>query len=613
MSGLDREYQREYALGMAQEAAGRNLDLCVFNCQGPSDLAGERNEQNENIIFDLPCLTDFDGVAAMCYAMPSAESLARVRQRLAEVRGRPLVTVDMVTDWGVEVSIDDQPSLRQLMKHLIQVHGCRRFALVTGPHGSPAADLRTRVCMEEIAAAACTVTACIDGRWARDGGQNAAGILLEGGSPLPDAIVCENDDMAFGVMDCLRGAGIRVPEDVLVTGFDARAEALGCGLTTILRPSREAGITTVRVLGDWFDGHAPQTRHLVLHTRLMTGKSCGCRMREDLAADYVRLLSDERRQIERSLLRATSFSGALTGVSDMEEAGRVIADITGSWGAEEMYVCVQRDFLNPEIQMQEAGFPETMLLLSACSRGAHPGQTVFPTRMLTPMLESEREAPSALVFYPMYYQKTALGYVAIDLPHAVSFAMYSVMTLLGGALMSLRLQCAVRSYADALEHMASHDPMTGLLNRRGFLDRTPAVYEQACREGRYLAVISCDMDNLKHINDRFGHQAGDEAIVRISRAMRVLEEAGMVLVHLSGDEFVAMGLVRDRDHAIRLRDRLRESIAAMNRDDPWLCEVNASVGVYAEVPGDRDGMESFIQRADEAMYRCKRRRKRALT
>ena len=51
----------------------------------------------------------------------------------------------------------------------------------------------------------------------------------------------------------------------------------------------------------------------------------------------------------------------------------------------------------------------------------------------------------------------------------------------------------------------------------------------------------------------------------------------------------------------------------MNRDDPWLCEVNASVGVYAEVPGDRDGMESFIQRADEAMYRCKRRRKRALT
>ena len=144
----------------AQEAAARNLDLCIFNCQGLSDLTSERNEQNENAIFDLPCLTDFDGVAAMCYAMPSAESLARVRQRLAEVRGRPLVTVDTATDWGVEVSIDDQPSLRQLMKHLIQVHGCRRFALVTGPHGSPAADLRTRVCMEEITAAACTEKRC---------------------------------------------------------------------------------------------------------------------------------------------------------------------------------------------------------------------------------------------------------------------------------------------------------------------------------------------------------------------------------------------------------------------------------------------------------------------
>lgn len=65
MAGLDREYQREYALGMAQEAAARNLDLCIFNCQGLSDLGSERNEKNENAIFDLPCLTDFDGVAAL--------------------------------------------------------------------------------------------------------------------------------------------------------------------------------------------------------------------------------------------------------------------------------------------------------------------------------------------------------------------------------------------------------------------------------------------------------------------------------------------------------------------------------------------------------------------
>lgn len=610
MAGLDREYQQEYALGMAQEAAARNLDLCIFNCQGLSDLTSERNEQNENAIFDLPCLTDFDGVAALCYTMPSLESLNHIRRRLDEVKGLPLVTVDMAMEWGVEVGFDDQPSLRQLMGHLIRDHGCRRFALVTGPAGTAVADLRTRACREEISVAGCELTACIDGYWARDGGRSAADILLEGGDRLPDAIVCGNDDMAFGVMESLREAGIRVPEDVLVTGFDAKTEALGRGLTTVLRPSREAGETTVRILAEWIAGRAPQTRRVVLHTQLMPGKSCGCRMPEGVANDYVRLLSDERRQTERSLLRTANFSGALTGIASMEEAGRVIANIASSWSAGELYICVQPDFMNPEAQLREKGFPEEMLLLSAYSYGARPGQTTFPTCSLVPVLEAERDIPIALVFYPMYYQDTGLGYAALDLNHAVNFAMYPIMTLLGGALMSLRLQCAVRAYAAALEHMATHDPMTGLLNRRGFLGHTPAVYEEASRDGRCLAVIVCDMDNLKHINDSFGHQAGDEAIVRLSRALRVLEEAGMVPVHMSGDEFLAMGLVRDRDHAVRLRDRLKGCIAEMNRKNPWLCEINASVGLYAAVPRPEDGIERFIQCADEDMYSCKRQRKR---
>ena len=609
MAGLDREYQREYALGMAHEAAARDLDLCIFNCQGMSYLTSERNEKNEDVIFDLPCLRDFDGVASICYTMPSMESIHHIRQRLSEVKGLPLVTVDMAMDWGVAVSFDDQPSLRQMMVHLIHRHGCRRFALVTGPAGTPVADLRTRACMEEIASAGCELTACIDGAWKRDGGRSAADCLLKGEKRLPDAIVCCNDDMAFGVMERLREADIRVPEDVLVTGFDAKTEALGRGLTTVLRPSRDAGETTVRILAEWIAGRVPETRRAVLHTKLMLGKSCGCRMPEGVANDYVRLLCDERRLTERSLLRTANFSGALTGITSMEEAGRVIADIASSWDAGELYICVQPNYLNPETPMKEKGFPEEMLLLAAYSYGDRPGQIVFPTRSLVPVMETERDNPIALVFYPVYYQDTGLGYAALDLNHAVNFAMYPIMTLLGGALMSLRLQSAVRDYAAALEHLATHDPMTGLLNRRGFLGHTPAVYEEACRAGRCLAVIVCDMDNLKHINDCFGHQVGDEAIVRLSRALRVLEEAGMVPVHMSGDEFLAMGLVRDRDHALRLRDRLQDRIAEMNSINPWLCEISASVGLYAAVPRAEDGIERFIQCADEDMYRCKHRHK----
>lgn len=613
MAGLDKEYQQEFSYGMAKAAALHDVDLCIFNCQGQAEEDVIRNDLGESSIFDLPDLKSFDGVIALCYTMVSTTALAHINRLLEEMGNVPLVTIDTTIESAVEVTFDDEPSVRELMEHLIVEHQCRRFGLVTGPVSNKVAVDRYNTSRSVIEAHGCTLDYVFDGFWTRDGGRMAAESMLEDPKGVPEVVVCGNDDMAFGVIEALNRAGVRVPEDVRVTGFDALQEAVGRGLTTISRPARDAGKESVNILVDWINGHKP-TEHLVtLPTRMILGSTCGCPGDPTTAEQYMRRLSKIHRNVERNLTRASGFSSLLAGVSGQNEAGKVISNFAGGWGVNDMHVCVTPDFLNPEAKLQEVRYPERMLLLSSYNDGKVAPQTTFNTCELLPILNKEHEKPMALVFSPLYYLDKNFGYAVFDLKHATGFELYSVLTLLGGALMSLNLKCTVTAYANALEDMSIHDPLTGLYNRRGYNQLAPVIFADAREHGHCFAVISCDMDGMKFINDEYGHMAGDTAITRMGRALRVLEMDGMTCVHISGDEFIAVGIVRDSDHATQLADSIHLAIEDINHRDRWICDIGASVGCFASVPRPDDKLDDFLIRADGAMYRNKRSRRKSRT
>lgn len=610
MAGLDKEYQQEFSFGMAEAASQRNVDICIFNCQGQAEENIIRNDGMESEIFDLPDLSRFDGVIALCYTMVSLKALEHLMRLLAGLGDVPLVTIDCPYDGGVEVTFDDEPSVRELAEHLIHTHGCRSFALVTGPLGNMVAVDRRRTCCQVLAQHQCQLYSEHEGFWTRDGGRAAGNAILSDPQGLPDAVICGNDDMAFGVMEAFAKAGVRVPEDVRVTGFDALREAIGRGLTTILRPAQEAGKVSVNMLADWMAGNKPTDSLVILPTRVILGASCGCPPDLEAAQQYMRTFSESYRHVERNLARASAFSSSLAGVSGQEEAGRVISNFAASWDVQDMHVCVAPDFLSPEGGSREFNNVDSMLLLSSYSGGQVAPQTVFPISDLLPILMEEHQCPMTLVFSPLYYLDKNFGYAVFDLKHATGFELYSVLTLLGGALMSLNLKCTVRAYASALEDMSVHDPLTGLYNRRGYNQLAPALFAQAQQEGRFFAVISSDMDGLKVINDQHGHMAGDTAIRRMGTALRTLEDDGMTCVHISGDEFIAVGFVDDAEHAARLGENLHVAIDDINHRNRWICDIGASVGTFAAIPRPDEVLDDFLIRADGAMYRNKRSRRR---
>ncbi len=156
-----------------------------------------------------------------------------------------------------------------------------------------------------------------------------------------------------------------------------------------------------------------------------------------------------------------------------------------------------------------------------------------------------------------------------------------------------------------LRHLADHDPLTGLLNRRSFRRELDSYASFTARYGGQGAVMAIDIDGLKQVNDRFGHQPGDNLIRRIAHVLRERVRGTDLVARLSGDEFAILMPQTDVDGAMQLGEDLRAQVAEGFGDDQELGLATISVGITM-FGGKRDASaEAVLVAADQAMYRAK--------
>jgi diguanylate cyclase len=160
---------------------------------------------------------------------------------------------------------------------------------------------------------------------------------------------------------------------------------------------------------------------------------------------------------------------------------------------------------------------------------------------------------------------------------------------------------AARTRAErALRFEASHDHLTGLPNRREFLDQL----SDELRHTQHCVILFCDLDGFKSVNDRLGHDAGDELLVEVARRLRACVRQGDVVSRFGGDEFLI--LLRDQAPSVvttvcnRIADALAHPILVQSEP----VSIGASVGI-AIGTGEADA-DGLVRRADRAMYEAKR-------
>jgi diguanylate cyclase (GGDEF)-like protein len=164
----------------------------------------------------------------------------------------------------------------------------------------------------------------------------------------------------------------------------------------------------------------------------------------------------------------------------------------------------------------------------------------------------------------------------------------------------------VQEGQDRLHHQAFHDWLTGLPNRALFRDRLEHAVERHRRGGHRLAVLFCDLDDFKGVNDTFGHPVGDELLRAVAQRLRQCVRAGDTVARLGGDEF-AIVLDDDRASPHAVGDRILAALGEPLTLAGQPLFPRASAGLVVLEPGERAlSAEQLLHRADAAMYEAKR-------
>jgi diguanylate cyclase (GGDEF)-like protein len=159
-----------------------------------------------------------------------------------------------------------------------------------------------------------------------------------------------------------------------------------------------------------------------------------------------------------------------------------------------------------------------------------------------------------------------------------------------------------------LEHMALHDPLTGLPNRRALAEALERAIARSRRSGQLVAVLALDLDGFKAVNDRLGHPAGDTALTEIAQRLRRSVRRSDVVARLGGDEFaVIAGELKGPIPVVRLTRRIAAALTAPMHLGEGEAVIGVSIGV-AFFPGDGETPEDVLGHADRALYAAKRDR-----
>jgi diguanylate cyclase (GGDEF)-like protein len=252
-------------------------------------------------------------------------------------------------------------------------------------------------------------------------------------------------------------------------------------------------------------------------------------------------------------------------------------------------------------------------------QGCDPGQATGSTASRTSnQTRSRRECPSggALqeeLFSTLFAGDSELGHIlqqVDEISHTLKPDAPESQKLSNA--LQLTVSCAVRQtlLERELRSLALTDDLTGLYNRRGFLASAAQQLKLARRNTQESLLFFCDVDNLKEINDSFGHGEGDLALIRAADALEQTFRDSDILARLGGDEFAVLAFEASVQYQEAILHRLAKSLKKVNASESRY-KLSLSVGVGRFDPMRSVSLGELMSQADRAMYEQKGRRRKA--
>ncbi len=595
--------------------------LMIYHCfDDISSIISDSS--NADSVFDA---VSYDSLDAMVVYQTDEHQNKIFRKicRNCNQRSIPVISIDVPFDNAFYVSFGYGEAFSRIVEHLITEHNCRKIKHMAGIKGNDFTQTRIDSCAE------------IMKKHGLEFGENdvmygefwdyptrvAMDNFFASGEALPDAFVCANDAMAMSVCSKLNEKGYRVPEDVIVTGFDGiELEKYHIPrLTTAKRDYDELAETIVGILDKIKADPATTPYNTKLSYTPVFSGTCGCdtnSFRESgthftsFIQNYDYVSGFEERM--NSMCNEIAFNPTL------ENARNVLSEY--SFGG--TFICISEDFSdNGESNASQDinSFPEKLTVLLACvddDRRHIEGQTFTPD-IIVPEFRNSIPGNNTIVINSLYTPKFVIGYFISYYVHSEIYfkQLYTYNMMVNRCLETVRLHEHMSALNRKMEFMFTHDQLTRIYNRYGFYKNFSEAFTSRNDGNKDIFIASVDLNDMKFINDNFGHSEGDEALRMTANALLKAAEAvdkRIICSRFGGDEFVVamIGSGDSEEKSELFRESFVFVLNMMNDSSEKQYRVSASVGLSCSPLDDVQSIEELIERADRMMYTDKARHKR---
>ncbi len=213
-------------------------------------------------------------------------------------------------------------------------------------------------------------------------------------------------------------------------------------------------------------------------------------------------------------------------------------------------------------------------------------------------IEIEKEVV-AIINFDNFSDENAFSESSVEF--ALLFANY-----MGVIFERIQLEKRIKEQNEELVFLSSHDPLTGLLNRRAFGERADTILALAKRENKKASLFFVDLNNFKQVNDRYGHSFGDEILGAIGPMIKGSVRKSDLVARIGGDEFVILAYDCAGKDALNLAKKIAQSVEGLVGSKGELVSLGVSIGI-ATYPDDAQDLDGLIRLADMDMYRFKQK------
>lgn len=605
-----------YRQGLCQSfniaAKKRNMNIVYFNSLG---RIGEKNTQFSECeldIIDYIDLNRFDGIIYDGEGY-NVDSMAEKVIKKLKTATCPVVSISDKVEGFYNIDFEDSSGMRQIVEHFINVHKHTKIGFMSGFLTHPDAQMRLNVFRSVMKENGLPEDGAgvFEGDFWFHKGEEAADFFLSR-PERPQSVICANDYMAISLISAFKKRGIRVPEEIAVSGYDGSKEGKQYipQLTTATREREDIVEKAISLLAG-FDKDEKCIADLLVSPRIIINQSCGCKKCELKTEGITEAYNDMRlfgyclNDAEAAMLKLNKVDR----LDDLEDAFRKCATNFGDYSTFMLFMQTDKD--GRISCSSDFGTPtdrfRPVIWIDENDQYVRPEDPDDNSGLIPRANDNE---PHFYYIMSSYCAERMFGYALIEMKSDDIFSEFYTIFLLNLSVTLERLWKndnikklyeSQKLLYEKQKELSIHDELTGIYNRRGFNDFSHKAISELNGKSM-ICVMVIDMDGLKHINDVYGHNEGDSAIRAAAHIITECCKSGEIAGRAGGDEFFIYASDYSQEKLDQFNQNLVNLCNEYNEQQNKPYKIEMSYGSYMCESDKNCNIEEFLKISDSRMY-----------